>query len=88
MARRRICQEDLMARPEPRSGASLQQLAALIDWAEIDRQLDTFFCHWAAGGQRGVVRLADLASVRGLRGGSHMRRSDAREGPISQAASP
>jgi IS5 family transposase len=39
MARRRIGQEDLLARPEPRSGASLQQLAALIDWAEIERRL-------------------------------------------------
>jgi hypothetical protein len=46
------------------------------------------FCHWASAGQCGVVRLADLASVRGLRVGSHMRRSDAREGPISKAASP
>jgi IS5 family transposase len=39
MARRRIGQEDLLARPEPRSSASLQQLAAVIDWAEIDRHL-------------------------------------------------
>jgi hypothetical protein len=54
---------------------------------ELVGYLDTF-CHWAAGGQRGFVCLADLASVRGLRGGSHMRRSDARDGPISKAASP
>ena len=28
-----------MARPEPRSGGSLQRLVALIDWAEIECQL-------------------------------------------------
>jgi hypothetical protein len=84
---RRIEQEDLVAREEPRSASSLTKLAALPDRAEIDRHLDTF-CHWAAVGQPGLLRLADLASVRGLRGGSHMRRSDAREGPISKAASP
>ena len=39
MARRRIGQEDLIARPEPRSASSLTQLAALLDWAEIDRAL-------------------------------------------------
>jgi transposase, IS5 family len=37
MARRRISQEDLMARPEARSGSSLTELAALLDWIEIDR---------------------------------------------------
>jgi len=39
MARRQIGQEDLLARPEVRSGASLQQLVALIDWTPIDRHL-------------------------------------------------
>ncbi len=39
MARRRIGQEKLLARPEPRSGASLQQLAALIDWTPVGRRL-------------------------------------------------
>ena len=39
MARRRIGQEDLIARSEPRSGASLAELVALLDWAEIDRAL-------------------------------------------------
>ncbi len=39
MARRRIGQEDLIARAEPRSGATLTELAALIDWDEIDRHL-------------------------------------------------
>ena len=39
MARRRIGQEDLIARPEPRAAASLAELAALLDWAEIDRHL-------------------------------------------------
>lgn len=38
MARRRIGQEDLIARPEPRS-PSLTELAALLDWTEIDRHL-------------------------------------------------
>jgi IS5 family transposase len=39
MARRRIGQEDLIARPEPRSAPSLMRLAALLDWHEIDRAL-------------------------------------------------
>jgi hypothetical protein len=39
MARRRIGQEDLIARPEPRAASSLTELLALLDWAEIDRQL-------------------------------------------------
>jgi transposase, IS5 family len=39
MARRRIGQEDLIARPEPRSASLLAELAALLDWAEIDRHL-------------------------------------------------
>lgn len=39
MARRRIGQEDLIARPEPRAASSLAELAALIDWFEIDHTL-------------------------------------------------
>src|SRR5215213_2265940 len=39
MARRRIGQEDLIARPEPRAASSLAELAALLDWGEIDRRL-------------------------------------------------
>ncbi|MFC7544579.1 hypothetical protein ACFQU2_41440 [Siccirubricoccus deserti] len=39
MARRRIGQEDLVARPGPRAASSLADLAALIDWAEIGRHL-------------------------------------------------
>ncbi len=36
MARRRIGQEDLITRPEPRAASSLMELAALLDWHEID----------------------------------------------------
>ena len=39
MARRRIGPEDLIARLEPRAACSLADLAALLDWAEIDRAL-------------------------------------------------
>ena len=39
MARRRIGQEDLVARPEPRAASSLAELAGLLDWHEIDRAL-------------------------------------------------
>ncbi|HEX6010552.1 MAG TPA: IS5 family transposase [Geminicoccaceae bacterium] len=39
MARRRIGQEDLIARPEARAASSLSELSALLDWAEIDRAL-------------------------------------------------
>lgn len=39
MARRRIGQEDLIARSEPRAGSSLSQLAGLIAWRVIDRHL-------------------------------------------------
>ena len=39
MARRRIGQEDFVARPEPRAASPLSDLAALLDWAEIDRHL-------------------------------------------------
>ncbi len=39
MARRRIGQENLIARPEPRAAASLAELATLLDWHGIDRVL-------------------------------------------------
>ncbi len=39
MARRRIGQEEFIARHEPRATTSLAELAALLDWAEIDRHL-------------------------------------------------
>ena len=39
MARRRIGQADLIARPEPRAAASLSELGALLDWTEVDRAL-------------------------------------------------
>jgi transposase, IS5 family len=39
MARRRIVQEDLIARPEPRAASSLSELAVLLDRDEIDRAL-------------------------------------------------
>ncbi len=37
MARRRIGQEDLFARPAPRSAASLSEIAAHFGWTEIDQ---------------------------------------------------
>ena len=39
MARRRIGQADLIARPEPRAAASLTELGALLEWTGIDRTL-------------------------------------------------
>ena len=39
MTRRRIGQADLIARPEPRASSSPSDLAALLDWTEIDRIL-------------------------------------------------
>jgi IS5 family transposase len=39
MARRRIGQADLIAGPEPRAASSLSEIAALLDWAEVDRHL-------------------------------------------------
>ncbi len=39
MARRRIGQEDLIAQQEPRAASSLAELAARLDWAEVDRAL-------------------------------------------------
>ena len=40
MAQRRIGQEQLaIGGPEPRGGTSLDEVAALVDWAELDRLL-------------------------------------------------
>jgi IS5 family transposase len=39
MARRRIGQEDLIARPEPRAASSLMEPAVLLDWAGINGEL-------------------------------------------------
>jgi len=39
MARRRIGQENLIARPEPRATSSLSEIAALLDWTAVDRHL-------------------------------------------------
>jgi transposase, IS5 family len=39
MARRRIGQEDFIARPEAGTASSLTEIAALLDWTEIDRHL-------------------------------------------------
>jgi len=44
MARRRIGQEQLVLDGgSGRSGSSLGQMAALIDWTQIDRQLDEIY---------------------------------------------
>ncbi|MEO3470216.1 IS5 family transposase [Roseomonas sp. CAU 1739] len=56
MARRRIGQEDLIARREPRSASSLSELAALLDWREIDRHLAGISA--AAKGEAGWPPLA------------------------------
>ena len=56
MARRRIGQEDLIARAEPRAALPLLELAALLDWTEIDRHLADISA--AAKGERGWPPLA------------------------------
>ena len=56
MARRRIGQEDLIARAEPRAALPLSELAALLDWTEIDRHLADISA--AAKGERGWPPLA------------------------------
>jgi transposase, IS5 family len=61
MARRRIGQEDLIARPEPRSASSLTQLAALLDWQEIDRALAD-----VSAAAKGELGWPPLALFRGL----------------------
>src|SRR3712207_2265997 len=61
MARRRIGQEDLVARPEPRAASSLSELAALLDWREIDRALAG-----VSAAARGEPGWPPLALFRGL----------------------
>ena len=61
MARRQIGQEDLIARPEPRAAASLTELAALLDWGEIDRALASL-----SAAARGELGWLPLALFRGL----------------------
>ncbi len=61
MARRRIGQEDLIARPEPRAASSLAELAALLDWAEIDRHLAGI-----SAAAKGELGWPPLALFRGL----------------------
>ncbi len=61
MARRRIGQEDLVAPPEPRAASSLAELAALLDWAEIDRHLVGI-----SGAAKGELGWPPLALFRGL----------------------
>jgi transposase, IS5 family len=61
MARRRIGQEDLIARPEPWAASSLAELAALLDWTEIDRHLVGI-----SSAARGEPGWPPLALFRGL----------------------
>ena len=56
MARRQIGQESFLTRPEPRTGSSLAELTALLDWTEIDRALAGISA--AAKGERGWPPLA------------------------------
>ncbi|MFC0389392.1 hypothetical protein [Muricoccus vinaceus] len=56
MARRRINQEDLITRAEPRAALPLLELAALLDRAEIDRHLADIST--AAKSERGWPPLA------------------------------
>ena len=61
MARRRIGQEDLVARPEPRAASSLSELAALLDWHGIDRALAG-----VSASVKGELGWPPLALFRGL----------------------
>jgi IS5 family transposase len=61
MARRRIGQEDLIARPEPRVALPLLELAAGLDWAEIDRHLVS-----VSAAAKGEAGWPPLALFRGL----------------------
>src|SRR5919107_1182817 len=61
MARRRIGQEDLIARPEPRAASSLAELAALLDWTEVDRALADISA--AARGELGWPPLAHFRAL-------------------------
>jgi IS5 family transposase len=56
MARRRIGQENLIARPEPRATSSLSEIAALLDWTAVDRHLGDVSA--AAKGELGWPPLA------------------------------
>jgi IS5 family transposase len=64
MARRRIGQEDLLARAEPRAARSLSQRGGLIDWVEIDRPLVGISA--SAKGEPGWPPLALLTALRAL----------------------
>jgi hypothetical protein len=68
MARRRLGQEELLARSEPRAAASLSQLAGLIDRAAIDRALAGISA--SAKGELGWPPLALLTALRALPEGS------------------
>jgi hypothetical protein len=68
MARRRLGQEDLLARAEPRWSASLSELAALLDRAAIDRALAGISA--SAKGELGWPPLALLTALRALPEGS------------------
>ncbi len=61
MARRRIGQEDLIVRPEPRAASSLAELAALLDWAEVGRCLVGI-----SSAAKGELGWPPLALFRGL----------------------
>jgi IS5 family transposase len=61
MARRRIGQEDFIARPEPGAASSLADLTALLDWAEIDRHLVGI-----SAATKGELGWPPLALFRGL----------------------
>jgi len=61
MARRRIGQEDLIARPEPRAASSLSEIAALLDWTAIERHLVDVSA--AAKGEPGWPPLALFRSL-------------------------
>ena len=61
MARRRIGQEDFVARAEPRAASSLSELAALLDWHEIDRALAG-----VSASVKGELGWPPLALFRGL----------------------
>ena len=91
MARRRIGKEDLIARPEPRAASSLAELAALLDWAEIDRHLAGI-----SAAAKGELGWPPLALFRGLypsilrpapRGRRVRAPSGARRRPLRRAVS-
>src|SRR4028118_608843 len=73
MARRRIGQEDLIARPEPRAASSLPELAALLDWAEIDRALVGISAAAEGGPGAGAPPAAPVPARVARRGGDRPR---------------